>query len=127
MSQSVRSFERGSGIASEDLSSKQFYIVQLDASGGIEVGESATDLLVGVLQNTPASGEAANYRFLGTTKVIAGGTINPGAWVTSDTAGKAVATTTDKDVVIGRFIGTAAAASGDIIEIQLSIFTLSHA
>lgn len=120
MTQSVRSFER-SHVAGEDLSSKQFYIVQLDASGQIEVGEGATDLLVGVLQNTPESGQQATYRFAGTTKVIAGGTIPVGAWVTSDTAGKAVATTTDGDVVIGRFIGSAAAAAGDIIEVQLGI------
>lgn len=120
MSQSTRDFEK-SLACSEDLSAKQFYIVQLDANGGIEVGEGATDLLVGVLQNAPASGEMATYRFMGTTKVKAGGAINPGAWVTSDANGKGVATTTDGDITIGRFIGKAAAADGDIIEVQMSI------
>lgn len=120
MTQSIRDFER-TGVAGEAMTDKQFYIVQLDASGNIEVGEGATDLLVGVLQNKPASGAAALVRFLGTSKVKAGGVIAVGAWVTSDANGKAVATTTDGDIVIGRYIGTAAAADGDIIEVQLGI------
>lgn len=120
MSQQINSYER-TGVAGEDMSAKQYYIVQLDASGNIEVGEGATDLLVGVLQNKPLAGEAALYRFGGTSKVKAGGTIAIGAWVTSDGNGKAVATTTDGDITIGRHIGTAAAADGDIVEVQLAI------
>lgn len=120
MSQSIRDFER-SGVAGEAMTDKQYYIVQLDATGKIEVAEGATDLIVGVLQNKPASGAAALYRFAGTSKVKAGGTIAIGDWVTTDSSGKAVATTTDGNIVIGRYIGTAAAADGDIIEIQLSI------
>lgn len=125
MSQQLADFEK-TLVAGEDLSAKQYYIVQLDASGDVEVGEGATDLLVGVLQNKPESGENAIYRFLGTTKVIASAAIAIGALVTTTNAGKAVTTTTDKDVVIGRAL-EAAGAAGDIIEIQLSIFTLSAA
>lgn len=120
MSQSIRDFER-TGVAGESMTTKQYYIVQLDASGNIEVAEGATDLIVGVLQNKPAAGAAALVRFLGTSKVKAGGAINVGAWVTTDGNGKAVATTTDGDIVIGRYIGVAAAADGDIIEVQLGI------
>lgn len=118
MSQSVRGFEK-SLPCSEDLSSHQFGIVQLDASGDLEKAEGATDLIVGVLQNTPESGQNATYRFLGTTKVIAGGSISVGAWVTSDGNGHAVSTTTDGDVVIGRALE--AADDDDIIEVQLGI------
>ena len=107
--------------AGEDMTTKQYYIVQLDAAGLIEVGEGATDLLVGVLQNKPDAGETALYRFLGTSKVKAGGAVGVGAWVTTDSAGKGVATTTDGDIVIGRHIGTAAAADGDLMEVQLGI------
>ncbi len=113
-------------LASEDLSAKQFYIVQMDSSGDMEVAEGATDLLLGVLQNKPESGQAGTYRFEGTTKVVASAAIAIGDWVTTTNAGKAVATTTDKDIVIGKAL-EAAAADGDIIEIQLSIFTLSVA
>jgi hypothetical protein len=107
--------------AGEAMTDKQHYIVQLDATGKIEVAEGATDLIVGVLQNYPGAGEQAVYAYGGSAKVKAGGTIAIGAWVTSDANGKAVATTTDGDIVIGRYIGTAAAAYGDLIEVQLGI------
>ena len=102
----------------------KYLIVQLDSAGDIEVGESATDLLVGVLQTPATDGGTALYRFLGTTKVVASAAIAIGANVTSTSAGKAVTTTTDKDIVIGKAL-EAAAADGDIIEIQLGIYTLS--
>ena len=37
-------------LTSEDCSAKQFYFVQMDANGLVEVAESATDLLLGILQ-----------------------------------------------------------------------------
>lgn len=105
------------------MATKQYYIVKQHTDGtAILAGVNGVGA-VGVLQNKPAIGAAALVRFGGTTKVIAGGTITVGAWVTSDTNGKAIATTTDKDVVIGRFLGTASAASGDIIEVALGIHT----
>lgn len=125
MSQSVRDFERSFTCGATSLATKQFYIVKQHTDGTMILAAAATDKIVGVLQNKPAVGQAALVRFLGTTKVVAGGTISVGAWVTADSNGKAVATTTDKDVVLGKYLGTASAASGDIIEIQLGIFTLS--
>lgn len=125
MSQSIADFER-TGVAGESLASAQYHIVQLDAAGAIEIGEGATDKLVGVLQNKPASGEAAIYRFLGTSKVVAGGVVTLGDWVTSKSDGRALTTTTDLDVIIGRALETSA-ADGDVIEVQLGIFTLSVA
>lgn len=105
-------------VASEDLTTKQFYIVQMDSSGDMEIGEGATDLLLGVLQNKPDDGEAGIYRHVGTSKVVASGAIAIGARVTTDSAGKAVTTTTNGDLVVGVAL-EAAANDGDIIEIQL--------
>ena len=51
--------------AGEDMTAKQHYIVQLTAAGLIEVAEGATDLVVGVLQNTPDTGEQAVYAYTG--------------------------------------------------------------
>ncbi|MCK4454537.1 DUF2190 family protein [Candidatus Parcubacteria bacterium] len=113
-------------LASEDLSAKQYYFVQMDSSGDMEIGEGATDLLLGVLQDKPESGQAGTYRHEGTTKVVASGAIAIGADVTSDAAGKAVTTTTQGDKVKGIAL-EAAAADGDIIEIQLVHFTLCPA
>ena len=107
---------------SESLAEKQFFIVQQDASGNVEVAEGATDLILGVLQNNPASGEMATYRFGGTTKVKAGGTIAIGDWVTTASDGEAVATTTDGDIVIGKALQ--AGVDQDIIEVQLAIHHL---
>lgn len=113
-------------LASEDLSAKQYYFMQMDSSGDMEIGEGATDLLLGVLQDKPESGQAGTYRYAGTTKVVASGAIAVGAEVTSDSAGKAVTTTTQGDTVKGIAL-EAAATDGDIIEIQLVHFTYTPA
>lgn len=107
-------------IAGEDLSAKINYIGQLDASGNLEVAEGATDLVVGVIVNNDGgSGAAAAYTFSGTAKVKLGGTVAIGDWVTTDSAGKGVATTTDGNITIGRALE--AGVDGDIIEVQISV------
>jgi hypothetical protein len=125
MAQSIRDFERSFITGSASLATKQYYIVKQDTDGTVILAGANGVGAVGVVQNKPAIGAAALVRFLGTSKVVSGGTIAVGAWVTSQAGGTAVATTTDHDVVIGRYLGLAAAASGDIIEVQLGIFTLS--
>lgn len=110
--------------AAADLSTKKYYILKQDSSGNVAIATLATDPIVGVLQNKPKSGEDALYRFLGTTKVVAGAPISINDKVTTNSSGKAIATTTDKDTVIGLAL-EAAGADGDIIEIQMSIYTLS--
>ena len=105
-------------LASEDLSAKQYYIMQMDSSGDMEIGEGATDLLLGVLQDKPESGQAGTYRHTGTSKVVASGAIAIGDRVTTDSAGKAVTTTTNGNLVVGQAL-EAAANDGDIIEIKL--------
>ena len=126
MTQSIRDFDRSFVCGSASLITKQFYIVKQDTDGTLILSSAATDKHVGVLLNKPAVGVSALVRLgMGTCKVVAGGTITVGAWVTSDSNGKAVATTTNKDNVIGKFLGAASAASGDIIEVQMDFFTLS--
>lgn len=123
MAYSERSFDF-SKSADADLSAKQYYIAKV-TSTGVDLAAAATNAICGVIQNTPASGEQTDIRFLGTSKVKAGGTVSAGDWVTADSAGKAVATTTDKDFIVGQALE--AAVSGDIFEIRLCLFTLSHA
>lgn len=119
MSQSVRDFER-TFEAAADLDTKQYFIVRLDTNGKAVLAAGATGLLIGVLQNEPKSGEGALVRFVGTTKVKAGGTIAIGDYVTSDANGKAVATTTAGDVVMGRALE--AAVADDVVEILMTNF-----
>ena len=121
MSQAIRDFEI-SLASTNSLTTKQFYIVKVDTANdhSVVIAAAGTDPIVGVLQNKPAAGAAALVRFLGSTKVVAGGTITRGDLVTSDANGKAVATTTNKDVAVGRAL--VSAVSGDILEIQLAPF-----
>lgn len=76
--------------ANADLSTKQYYFVVVNSSGNAAVAGAGNAM--GVLQNAPAAaGRAANVAIGGRTKVVCGGTINPGDRVTSDSSGKCVA------------------------------------
>lgn len=122
MSQSVLDDEKTLTTGAASLATSRYYFVKQHTDGTAIIAAAATDSIVGVLQNKPGIGEAAIVRFGGTSKVIAGGTIAVGAHVTSDAAGKAIATTTAGDVVKGVYLGTASAAAGDIIEIMMTHF-----
>ena len=76
--------------AGADLSAKQYFFVKIDANGDVVLagnGENA----IGVLQNAPASGEAANIAVAGVSKVIIGDTTSlvSGVVISSDANGKA--------------------------------------
>ena len=125
MSQSTANLEKTFTTGSASLEAKKYFAVKQHTDGTIILAAAGTDKIIGILQNEPKVGEAALVRFGGTSKAVAGGTIAVGAWVTSDSDGKVIATTTDKNVAIGMYLGDAAAASGDVIEILVGIHTLS--
>lgn len=103
--------------AAADLSSSQYFIVKQDSNGDVVLAAAATDKLLGVLENKPTSGGNASVRLVnsaGTAKVKAGGTIAIGDLITADSAGKAVATTTAADNLLGRAIKGGAA--NEIVE-----------
>jgi hypothetical protein len=104
--------------AVSDLTAKQFYIVKASSTENeIALAAAATDKLIGVLTNKPLSGETADVyarNAAGTGKVIAGGTVAINDYITSDANGKAVATTTSGDQILG--IALEAAVSGDIFK-----------
>lgn len=111
--------------ATSALTGKQFYIAKIDSAGGVVLSAAATNRHAGVIQNSsdvPAGAQAC-VQTRGSSKVIYGGTVDEGDWLTSDSNGKAVATTTDKDVVLGKCLK--AGVSGDIGEVDIEIFTLS--
>lgn len=102
------------------LATKQFFFVKL-TSNGIELCAAATDVPWGVLQNTPAAGEAAEVMRLGITKVKTGGIIAVGALVGTDNAGKADSKTVATDsteYVVG--VADEVAANGDIITLGIN-------
>lgn len=92
-------------------------------STGLDTAATATSKIVGVFQRTAASGEEATIACGGTTKIKLVGTVSRGDKLTASTAGKAIATVTDKDVVGG--VALEDGVTGDIIEMQIENYTLS--
>ena len=81
--------------AAEDLStSGQYRFVNLASDTTCELCDSA-EAAVGVLQNNPEIGQAANVMVIGVTNLVAGGTITRLAKLTPDSNGDAVPTTSD--------------------------------
>lgn len=109
-------------VSTNDLSAKQYFIVKRgSAANDVILADAATDALVGILMNKPTAAQNATVRLLnaqGTCKVKLGGTVAVGAWLTTDSAGKAISTTTDGDEIVGKALE--AGVSGDIIEIVLA-------
>ena len=64
--------------ASADLSGKQFYFVKLSGAGTVTVCAAATDVPIGVLQNKPTSGQAAEVMMLGISKVSSDAALSRG-------------------------------------------------
>ena len=76
--------------AGADLSAKQYFFVKIDANGDAVLAGNGQNA-IGILQNVPASGEAANIAVAGVSKVIIGDTtsLDSGVVISSDANGKA--------------------------------------
>lgn len=94
-------------VAGADLSSAQYSLVKVDASGQAVLA-GAGEAAVGVLQNDPESGEAATIAIGGVSKCRAGGSVDEGN-VTSDASGKATADS-GGSYVIGQALSAAGGA-----------------
>ncbi|NOS67907.1 MAG: DUF2190 family protein [Candidatus Peribacteraceae bacterium] len=104
--------------AAADLSAKKYYCIAQDANGKAALASSATAKgNLGILQNKPASGEAANIAVLGTSKAILGGTVDEGDQLTTDANGKLIATTSAGDFVVAEALE--AGVLNDIAEVRL--------
>lgn len=101
-----------SAVAGADLSTHQYKFVKLNSTANQVVlcgdGEDGD----GVLQNDPASGEAALVAIGGATKVKLGGTVAAGGVVSSGASGVANASA-NGDYMLGKAL--TGGASGEII------------
>lgn len=102
-----------------DLAGKQNYIVYVNAKGIVTIGSAATQKPLGTVVNKPQTGAGANIEVQlptggATGKVIAGGSISIGDKLTTDSAGKAVATTSAGNFVFG--IALEPADANDVFE-----------
>lgn len=114
--------------AGEDLSNDQYHFVVL-ASGKVRRPDSATERPLGILQNDPGSGQAAQVRIGGTSLLVAGaGALAEGDAVTVEyvgatDAGKGVATTAIRTLVRAICIG-AAGAEDALAGVRLTEFNM---
>lgn len=95
----VTGFRPGVLKAGADLSDHQHRAVKLNNAGDV-VKSTEGDRSIGILQNKPVSGEAAEIEMDGISKAVIGETIaNAGGELMSDANGKLVAATSTNAVV----------------------------
>jgi len=104
-----------------DYSAKQNYIVWV-ANGIATLADDADvpgENIMGTIQNKPQAAASANVEVSlphggATSKVKLGGTVSAGDQLTTDSAGKAIVTTTSDDYVFGLALWDG--VDGDVIE-----------
>lgn len=105
-------------VAGADLSALQFTCVRNSGVNTVVSAANATSPILGVLQNTPESGETAEVAYAGIVKVLAGGAITQNAQVTATTGGAVIVTTTDTNHVLGMALD--AGDSGDYVRVLIT-------
>ena len=119
----TQTLQRITLIAGEDFSSLQYTPVFLDTSDNtVKSATGATDVVIGIVQNAPGEGEAADVAIAGVSRLLAQDTITLGQLIAGDakpaTVETAIAVGT---AAYGHSIGRAleAAASGEYFELLL--------
>lgn len=116
-------------IAGEDLSNYQYHFVHQESDTGATLLDSATEFPIGVLQNAPASGEAAVIRVEGISKLKMNAAVTIGLPIKAEYVGavdngKGDDADTDLDLVRGHVVQTAG-AEDDVGSILLTCYVLS--
>lgn len=106
-----------SATAGADLSALQYTFVGLNADGEVVAPSAAGVLAVGILQNAPLAGEAANVAHGGESKCVFGATVANGASVATNATGRAVVATGIGTYING--IVSLGAADGEIGSVVL--------
>lgn len=83
--------------ASEDLSAAQFKFVKMSGKATVGAVTGVTDKPVGVLQNTPGSGQDATVMGIGVSRMFVSGTISAGDLVGPHSDGSAKKLTSGTD------------------------------
>lgn len=99
--------------ANADLSAKQFYGLQLQPTELIDLAD-ATVRCIGILQNTPTTGQAGSVRLLGISRAIVDGSGTAIACMDAlapNASGIMVKTTADNDEVIAYALQASTAAN----------------
>lgn len=104
--------------AEGDLSSYQYYFVEVSGNDQVDVCDGTTDVVLGVLQNKPTTGQTAIVRIYGHTKVSANAALTAGNVVGTSSDGQAAAvtlgTTTGQNAV--GVVTKGCGSAGDVAE-----------
>jgi hypothetical protein len=107
-------------IATGSLASYQYYVVKAGSTAAtVKVATTkATDAILGILQNDPASGEAAEVAFMGVCLALAEASVGYGEKLTCSSTGRVKKAASDGDEVVGVAL-KASGAAGDLIPVML--------
>jgi len=112
-------------VATGDQSSNQYKVMKFGSTAKtVKLASAVTDTLAGILQNEPASGEAALVAVAGVCKAAAEASVTQGSYLAVSSTGRVKSTTTNLDYLIGYAL-EASSSAGDIIEIVVNITTMS--
>jgi hypothetical protein len=107
----------GQFTASADLSAKQYHFVKMSGNNTVTVCAAITDVPIGVLQNNPTSGQAAEVCLFGISKVVADGNLAAGNVIGTSLDGQADAITAGSDTTVYVMgIALNAASAGETVE-----------
>ena len=93
--------------------------LKVDSDGRVSISDAATDSIVGIASETTSAANAYLTMYGMYVRARAGGTVNEGSYVTSESGGRLIATTTDTQNVVG--VSLEAAADGDLFFIAYGL------
>jgi hypothetical protein len=97
--------------------SGQYLAVKITAARQVNLANTGGEAVLGILQNTPASGQACDVGFVGVSKAVAGAAVAAGAELMTDTSARVI-TRTSTNHQVGVAL-EAATAAGQLISIVL--------
>jgi len=106
-------------VATGDLSAYQYYVVKAGSTANTVklATTAATDAILGILQDDPTDGQAAEVAFTGVALAKSEDSVTFGSYLTCSSTGRVKTTTTDADEVVG--FALRAGDAGDLIPVML--------
>lgn len=103
-------------VAGGDLSTKQYHFVKISADNTVVICAATTDKPIGVLQNKPTSGQAAEVCSAGVTKIVGDADLAAGDSIGTSSDGQAAAYTVSDTTkyIVGQVVLSNTAAGGII-------------
>jgi hypothetical protein len=115
--------------AAADLSAFKYRVMRNTGERTTNCASLATEGFaagtIGILQNSPASGQNATICYAGISKAVAAGSVTQGVILTTNGSGKVTAAASG-DLAVGQAL-TGASAENDVISVKVAVWRLSGA